>query len=96
MFKIELLSKAEDELSEAYNWYEEQQPALGDKLYKEVSYYLDIISKNPYHFQIRYIEELRTASLNKFPFLIIYWVDVVNNIVFVTSIFHTSRNPKYF
>ena len=96
MFKVELLSHAENELADAYDWYEEQQETLGNKLYKEIKYHLEFIENNPYLFPIKYTAELRVISLNKFPYLIIYWVDEVNLTVFVVSIFHTSRKPKYF
>jgi len=95
VFEIELLLQAEDELSEAYYWYEEQLPALGKKFFKEIDHYLSRISKDPFHFPIKYKSELRAASLNKFPFLIIYWVDEIDRKVFIASIFHTSREPKY-
>ncbi|WP_290303251.1 type II toxin-antitoxin system RelE/ParE family toxin [Mucilaginibacter flavus] len=95
MFEIELLLAAEDELSEAYDWYQEQLPDLGDKFYKEIDHYLYLIYQNPFHFPVKYKSELRAASLNKFPFIIIYWVDEVNRKTFVTSIFHTSRKPKH-
>ena len=96
MFKVELLAQAEDELSEAYDWYEEQQPSLGNKFYNEVNHYLTLLEYNPHQFPIKYIEELRSASLNKFPYLLIYWIDEDNLQVIVVSIFHTSRHPKYF
>jgi len=72
VLKVELLSQAEDELSDAYDWYEEQQIALGNKFYNEINHYLNLIEHNPYQFPVRYTEELRSASLNKFPFLILY------------------------
>ncbi|MDB4904621.1 MAG: plasmid stabilization system [Mucilaginibacter sp.] len=96
VFKIELLAEAEDELSDAYDWYEDQQTSLGNKFYNEVNHYLNLIEHNPHQFPIKYIEELRSASLNKFPYVIIYWIDDINLNVFVVSIFHTSRNPKYY
>ncbi len=96
MFKIELLALAENELSDSYDWYEEQQVGLGNRFYKEISYYLGLLENNPYQFPIRYVEELRIVSVNKFPFLIIYWVDELSATVYITSVFHTSRNPRLF
>jgi hypothetical protein len=93
VFEVELLAQAEDELSEAYDWYNEKQDGLGDKLFDEVNYYLTLIETSPFHFPARYDQELRTTALKIFPYLIIYWIDEPNNKVFVTSIFHTSRNP---
>lgn len=95
MFSVELLAQAEDELSDAYDWYEHKQQSLGNKLYNEVNHYLTLIEENPYQFPVKYTEDLRSASLNRFPYLILYWIDESNNIVFIVSIFHTSRNPKW-
>ena len=94
-YKIELLVQAEDEMSESYDYYEAEQTSLGDKFYREINHHLNLIESNPYHHPIRFIEELRALPLKKFPFLIIYWIDEVNQTVFVVSIFHTSRRPNY-
>ena len=96
MFEIDLLAVAEEELADSYDWYEEQLPLLGNKFYNEINHYLNLLENNPYQFAIKYSEELRAASLNKFPFLIIYWIDEINRKIFIVSIFHTSRNPRYF
>ncbi|MHB8208332.1 hypothetical protein [Mucilaginibacter sp.] len=37
MFSVELIAVAEDELSEAYDWYEDQQIGLGNRFYNEVN-----------------------------------------------------------
>lgn len=96
MFEVELLAIAEIELSESYDWYEEQQAGLGDRFFNEIEYYLTVLEKNPYIFPVKYVEELRTVTVNKFPFLIIFWVDINRNKIYVVSIFHTSRNPRVF
>jgi hypothetical protein len=95
VFKVDLLSEAEDELSDAYDWYEGQLPSLGGKFYNELNHYLTLIEENPYQFPVKYVEELRSASLNRFPYLVIFWIDELNSIVFIVSIFHTSRKPKW-
>lgn len=95
MFEIELLFQAENELSEAYDWYEEQQTGLGNRLIDEISHYLTVVGTNPFQFPARYAQDLRTAALKIFPYLIIYWIDEHRHKVFVTSIFHTSRKPRY-
>ncbi len=94
MFDVELLPQAEHELAEAFDWYEEQLAGLGNKFYKELDHYFTAISKNPHHYPIKYKGDLHVVVLNKFPYLIIYWVDKINNLIIVVSIFHTSREPK--
>jgi toxin ParE1/3/4 len=95
VFEVELLFQAENELSDAYDWYEEQQLGLGSRLFNEVNHYLQLVEKNPFHFPVKYQQELRTAPLKIFPYLVIYWIDERKSTIFVTSIFHTSRKPIY-
>jgi hypothetical protein len=40
VFKVDLLFEAEDELSDAYDWYEDKQQSLGNEFYNEISHYL--------------------------------------------------------
>lgn len=94
MFSVELLAEAEEELSEAYDWYEEQLHGLGGRFYNEADHHLSLLEQDPLLFPVRYQEELRALPLKKFPFLLIYWVDTTNFIVYVLSVFHTSRNPS--
>ncbi len=95
MFEIILLAQAEDEMAEAYDWYKEQLSGLGNRFYKETNHHLTLIEKNPLWFPIRYAEGLRELPVKKFPFLIIYWTDETTSVVYVTSIFHTSRDPQF-
>ena len=57
MFEVILLAQAEDELTDAHDWYEEQRPALGNRFYNEINYYLTLLEKNPYLFSVKYAEE---------------------------------------
>lgn len=47
VFNVELLAEAEDELDEAFGWYEKQQFGLGDRFYKEVDHHLSLLEKRP-------------------------------------------------
>jgi hypothetical protein len=73
VFEVELLHLAEIELSDSFDWYEENAPSTGKKFYHEVNRYLQIIEQNPFQFAVRYADVFRAEPLNKFPFLIIYW-----------------------
>jgi len=37
---------------------------------------------------------VRTVTLEKFPFLIHYYIDIENKKVVVLGVIHTSRNPE--
>ena len=94
MFEIELLFQAENEFSDAFDWYQDKQFGLGNRLFNEVNHYLNLIQANPFQFAVKYREDLRMDPLRIFPYLIIYWIDEPNNKIIVTSIFHTSRKPQ--
>ncbi len=85
--------EAIDELKEAFLWYEEQQSGLGKEFRTEVYNKLSKVCNNPFHYKIP-SKKFHEALIKRFPFLIVYFVDEKNELIIVTAIFHTSRNPK--
>ena len=96
MFDIEIFQTATADLQNAYDWYEEQSIGLGERFATEVDEYLILVSNNPYQFAVQFSGRYRFALLHHFPFRIVYSIDEVNGIVYISSIFHTSRNPQRF
>ncbi len=84
---------AEDEFIAAYKWYEEQQKGLGERFQLETEKQLQKIISNPlaYHFSKG---NFRESSLVHFPFTIVFVLKENKKIIYISSIFHTSRNPK--
>jgi hypothetical protein len=94
LFSYKLYPDAEQEYLDAYLWYEEQQEGLGEKFAISVRKKLQLIYTNP-DFYSKKKGRYHEAPLYKpFPFVIVYFVDKKENLVVVTSIFYTSRNPK--
>ena len=92
-FKIFIDSRAADDIDNAYDWYEQQQPGLGDLFLEELIEYYEKLEQNPDIFS-RVNEQYRQASLQRFQrfrYVILY--EVNNRDVFIDAIFHTSRNP---
>jgi plasmid stabilization system protein ParE len=52
-FSVILLSRAKHELTDAWEWYEDKQPGLGDRFIKEVYKTINKIRRNPEHYQLR-------------------------------------------
>lgn len=96
MFSIEIFQTATDDLQNAFDWYEEQTIGLGERFVIEVDQYLELISKNPFQFSIQFSGKYRFALLRHFPFRVVYRIDEAKNRVYVSAIFHTSRDPKRF
>lgn len=83
--------KATFEIQEAFDYYEDKSIGLGERFIKSVEDYFEKIKNNPKQFQVKR-EEIREAYLQKFPFVIIY--QIVEKIIIIYSVFHTSRNPS--
>ena len=96
MYIVKLLKEAELDISDASEWYEKQQKGLAKRFLKELNQYIRSISKNPNKFNIRFSGKFRFAALKIFPYLIVYRVDSINKIIYVITVFHTSRNPEKF
>ena len=92
-FKIHLEPEAIEDIRENRKWYNEQQKGLGMLFYNSVISQIDKIEYNPLAYPIRY-ENVITVSLDKFPYLIHYYIDIQRKKIVILGILHTSRNPE--
>jgi len=93
---IKLLKRAELEIIDACEWYEKQQKGLSAKFRFAIKQSFRFIELNPKLYAQKYNTDLHFAPLSKFPYVVVYWYDENLHTVFITSIFHTKRNPKKF
>lgn len=92
-YSVVLSQRALTELLESWEWYEDRQDGLGNRFRQEIEKYLVHISSNPFVGTKRrraYFE----IVVKRFPYIIIYRLDRRSKTIFVSTIFHTSRNPK--
>lgn len=94
MPSVVILRRAEVELMEACEWYEEQQLGLSLKFRTFINDRINFIAQNPLLYPSRIRSEFRVVALKKYPFLIVYWHEQATDTVFITSIFHTKRDPQ--
>ena len=92
-YKIVIDPTASLDIVESIEWYNKARSGLGIKFYKQVQAVFKTIRKNPLAFAIRY-KSSHTATVKKFPFMMHYFVDAEKSTVVVTSVLHTSRDPK--
>ena len=91
-YSTEFLLKARLELSEAWEWYEDKQPGLGDKFKQQVYNFVRIIEQEP----TRYPERRRNYLEGRakiFPYMVIYRIHKRRKIIAIASVFHIRRNP---
>jgi len=84
---------AEDDVSEAYAYYERQRLGLGEDFLEGVDFCIESVlraSKGRSFFHLDY----RRALVRKFPYAVFYTFDEDKNQVTVYCIFHASRDPK--
>ena len=93
MYKSIILPLAKEDIREAAKWYNKQQKGLGKRFTAEVRENVHFIRQNPKASNVRY-NNIRTAVLNVFPFMIHFTVDEKNKTIIVTAVLHTSRDPE--
>lgn len=89
-YKITLLEVALAESAESSAYYNQQGANLGEEFEEEVFHLLEVISRNPLLFPIKF-ECYHEAVLTRFPFVVVY--EVIATEVVVLAVFHTKRNP---
>ena len=88
-----LSSRAQREITEAWNWYEDRQPGLGDRFLKEVRARIEKIEQTPERYPTRF-RSYKETPVPVFPFLIIYRINKRKKLIRIVSVFHTSLDPK--
>jgi len=87
------LLRARQELLDAWIWYEERQPGLGDRFKNELYKRIYKIEQTPERYPERK-KPYRETRVEIFPYLIIYRISKKEKLIIISSIFHTSRNQK--
>jgi hypothetical protein len=93
-FKTLIEPRALADVQEAITYYDSKQAGLGEKFYNAFSKHLEAIAKNPFY-QIRY-KDYRALPINKFPYIIFFYLNEKTNTAFIVGVFNTSQSPlKY-
>ena len=85
-----LAIETEQDISEAYDWYENRRHGLGEEFLSCVDACIQSMCRTP-ELHAKVHEDYRRALVRRFPYAIFY--EFTNKIVTVYCVFHTSRNP---
>ncbi|MGO9933485.1 MAG: type II toxin-antitoxin system RelE/ParE family toxin [Steroidobacteraceae bacterium] len=88
---VRLRPEAEQDLSEAARWYEEQRLGLGQEFLDEALSAFTAIAERPLASSAVY-GSLRRALLHRFPFGVFFLVD--GDEAVVIGVLHGSRHPR--
>lgn len=87
-----LRPEAEEDISNAARWYEEQHPGLGHEFLDEIKDTFTQIREFPESFSSVH-QEVRRALTRRFPFGIYYQIEEERIVIF--AILHGSRSPRH-
>ena len=79
--------EAEQDLDEAYAWYEERRFGLGEEFLSSIDACVQFICRNPEIYEVVY-KSYRRALVRRFPYAVFY--DFSDGQVTVYCIFHTA------
>lgn len=83
--------EADDDVLEAYDWYENRAPGLGEDFLRCVEASILTIQRHPRMYPIA-VDEFRRAIIRRFPFEIFY--ETNDRAITIYSVFHCSQDPK--
>jgi plasmid stabilization system protein ParE len=86
-----LAPEAEQDIADAYAWYEMRRTGLGEEFLSCVEACLEAVRRRPKMHPVVH-QEYRRALIRRFPYAAFY--EGLQGTVIVYGIFHTSRNPN--
>jgi plasmid stabilization system protein ParE len=90
MPELVILPEAEQDIAEAYDWYETRRAGLGKEFLSRVNACLQAIRQTPAMHGFVF-ETYRRGLVRRFPYAIFY--EFADETVTVYCVFHTSQNP---
>lgn len=91
MFSVVLDPRAIQDIQQAIDYYDEQEPGLGEQFEEILNEHLHNLKQNPF-FQIRY-NNVHCLPMKKYPYMIHFTINKQERLVSVRAVFNTSRNP---
>ena len=90
-FRVRIRASARDDIRDAFDWYEDQSPGLGNEFVTELDRVISKLTTDPRIYQT-VNKEVRRALARRFPYGIYYLVD--EDRVNVLRVLHLARDPR--
>lgn len=94
MYRLIISTEAKEDIQAAAFWYENRRLGLGKQFTQNIRAQSLAIRQNPGIFALRY-DKVRTAVLEKFPYMIHFSVDEAGKTIIILGVFHTSQDPGH-
>lgn len=82
--------EAEQDITEAYAWYERRRAGLGEEFLSSVDACMESIRRQPEMYPVVH-ENYRRSLTRRFPYAVFY--ESAGSVVTIYAVFHTSRDP---
>jgi mRNA-degrading endonuclease RelE of RelBE toxin-antitoxin system len=92
-YSIVFHPEADKEYRESFLWHERKVKGLGYRFENAVDKKIETILHYPERFPKRK-GVYREALVEDFPYVIVFRMNKGRDTIFISSLFHTSRNPK--
>lgn len=89
--RVRLTPAAEEDLSEAYAWYENAQRGLGERFLEAIMEQIQTIADWPQSAPVVH-RDVRRALVRRFPYGVFYVID--GDDLVVIGCFHARRDPS--
>lgn len=94
-WKVVARPQAEDDITEAADWYDNQSAGLGDEFTDEILAVFDEIALNPLlHCRRHPTKNIRWRYPERFPYRVIYEVIEEERLVIVAAVIHAARHDR--
>lgn len=90
-YRLEFLPEVEQDVKQAYDWYELQRLGLGEDFLLSADAAIESIQRSPFHFQ-QVHKAVRKVKTKRFPYGVFFLVE--SEIITVIAVLHLARHPK--
>lgn len=91
-YTITFRERASREYLDALLWYKARSVNTAERFVKAIDETLGNVIVNPARFRNTY-KNFYEATVKKFPFSIVYFIDEIEKRIVIVSVFHFRRNP---
>jgi toxin ParE1/3/4 len=90
-YRLSIRPEAEEEMHEAFDWYEQRRKGLGDAFLRSVEDALIEIQLRPESFPIVH-KNVRRTLIRRFPFGVYFAVE--SDVIEIVAVYHGKRDPS--
>ena len=83
--------EAEQEVQQAFDWYQEQSAGLGLEFLRTIEACLSGVTRNPFAYTVAKVPNVRRALVRRFPYALFYLAD--DDAIVVIAVFNVKRQP---